>query len=543
MKMAMGLSLLSVLFNLAANGPRPPDSRSAVAGKIETEVAALVTDRSAAPPRRARPGTAITGVHVTGWITQSSSRMDHLIKSSAECELTAIVLEAKDEGGNLFFKMQSSSGRNAYREAIDRCHAAGLKVISRFVAFKDKVAEEANPAMRYGSSPGSKIRIAPWTDPTSEATIQYNLKLIKELKDMGVDEINLDYIRFPSGQERARVDLPLPVKCRKICDFVRRARAVTKGIRLSIDVFGYVAWDENSARVGQRFEDLTRLVDGIYPMLYPDHFTRGDLGFKEPSAQPYEVLRRGCAAALSKPGAEDIDVVPWIQCFTLSHDAISYGPTELLAQIQGTRDAGPRGFLAWNPRVNYEDLFKALRATHGMLDYTSLVKRYIPVRTAQQDKKAGRRSGPGGTTRGRPGSPADAASPGPRPSAEPTRTALAVDPEARSSTRPPAVAAGNAAPTAAAGPSPEPGAPPQAMASVAAVAPSGSASPEPAPTTRGSSTAAAEEALEVGTTGPRPASSRKPRTRTARTGSRSSPGQPAPPAAPGEALDARLYRY
>jgi hypothetical protein len=196
-------------------------------------------------------------------------------------------------------------------------------------------------------------------------------------------------------------------------------------MRLSLDVFGYVAWDENSARVGQRFEDLAPYVDAIYPMLYPDHFARGDLGFKEPSGHPYEVVRRGCEAAKRKEGAQSIDIVPWIQCFTLKSDVINYGPIELLAQIQGAIDAGSPGYLVWSPSCKYQDLFLALRRARGQKDYTSLVKRYIPAKwTAKTTKGIGGEAGEAEVGRSPKLPPSARPPPSPRPASPSPAPAL-----------------------------------------------------------------------------------------------------------------------
>jgi len=557
------------------SSPAPAPSPFAVASPVRVPASAA----SPAPSRESRAGWSPRAVHVTGWITQSKERLGELIRMSQERGLNAVVMEVKDVNGIVFSKMLMRDGTSRLQLAIDACHAAGLKAIARFCVFKDKEAEEKFPGMRYGRTPGTEKRISPWTDPVSDETVDYNLKLIVELKQMGIDEINLDYVRFPSGQERARVDLPLPVKCRKITEFVRKVREATKGIRLSVDVFGYVAWDENSARVGQRFEDLAPYVDGIYPMLYPDHFARGDLGLKEPSGHPYEVIRRGCEAAMKKSGADRIDIVPWIQCFTLKNDVIRYGPLEILAQIQGARDAGVDGYLVWNPSAKYGEVDAALRRADGASDYRALVKKYIPAKLAnrrddsidQEDDEGGSdaESSEGKKTEEtggkKPRSAATEASSAPRPSASPTPSlapsVLAIQPaspmpspssipnvppasvprfmthESAAGKKP--VPSGSSA--ASSEPSPaadagkiEPASPPPLPS------PFASASPDARPGSK-SSTAKNVSASQEKTS--RSTSKKKASKGTSDQAKRRRASNRTPSAAGGESLDARLYEY
>jgi hypothetical protein len=399
MTVTKALATLSVLWSVTANSEAPFLSEQPTRPSIGPAAAAAGTSaaRAGAEASAATTGTAgaalrvpqptLMGVHVTGSVWQIPGRLDEFVAMSRKRGLTAIVLEIKDDRGELFFKSTGPDGTNRLASAVKRCHGAGLQVIARYCVFKDVKAEEEIVEARFGSSPGSDARCEDWTDPVAPEALRYNLDNLREVVACGVDEVNLDYVRYPSARE-GQVDLPLAAKCRNITEFIRKARRATRGVRLSLDVFGYVAWSEGAARVGQKIEDLAPWVDGIYPMLYPNHFAQNSLGYKHPVEHPYTVLRRGCEAALSKKGLAAVRIIPWIQCFSLRKDTLKYGPVEVLAQIQGAKDSGIPSFLAWNSQATYDTLDRALGLVTARANARSLVAKYIPLGTAAPRRPA-----------------------------------------------------------------------------------------------------------------------------------------------------------
>lgn len=345
---------------LAAAVIPPPNTVVHAAAQPPAKAApATAKTASAVDPSKVVNGEPIRGLHVTGWIALMPKRMGEMIDFISNSPLNAVMIAIKDESGNRFWKTKTAGqkGPSTLAEQLKKCKQRGIYTACRFVCFKDTELEQQQPEFRFGAVNGDR-RLAPWIDPGSPKAIAYLLKELDEVAGLGFDEINLDYVRYP---DRLRTPIPLSQKCQVIGEFIRQAREVVKrhNVRLTVSVFGYVAWDEKKANVGQRLEDLYQNVDGVYFMVYPSHFAKGDLGFKDPSAHPYEVVRLGMDAAKRHFEQAPIDILPWVQVFSLKHD-YRYGPREVLLQLKGALDGGVGGYWAWDPGVEYRALREAM---------------------------------------------------------------------------------------------------------------------------------------------------------------------------------------
>jgi hypothetical protein len=343
---------------LAAAVIPPPNTVIRAAAQPAAKVS-TATQKPGTDPHLVVNGEPIRGLHVTGWVALMPKRMGEMIDFIANSSLNAVMIAIKDEAGNRFWKAKTSGqkGPGTLAEQLQKCKQRGIYTACRFVCFKDTELEQQQPDFRFGAVNGDR-RLAPWIDPGNPKAVAFLLKELDEVARLGFDEINLDYVRYP---DRIRTPIPLSQKCQVIGDFIRQARQVVNkhGVRLTVSVFGYVAWDEKKANVGQRIEDLYRHVDGVYFMVYPSHFAKGDLGFKDPSARPYEVVRLGMDAAKRHFEQAPIDILPWIQVFSLKRD-YRYGPKEVLLQIKGALDGGVGGYWAWDPGAEYRALREAM---------------------------------------------------------------------------------------------------------------------------------------------------------------------------------------
>ncbi len=339
--------------NTVVHPAAQPPAKAAPAGPAAQKTAVAVD------PSKVVNGEPIRGLHVTGWIALMPKRMGEMIDFISNSPLNAVMIAIKDESGNRFWKTKTAGqkGRGALAVLLQDWTPRGIYTACRFVCFKDTELEQQHPDFRFGAVNGDR-RLAPWIDPGSPKAVSYLLKELDEVAGLGFDEINLDYVRYP---DRLRTPIPLSQKCQVIGEFIRQAREVVKrhNVRLTVSVFGYVAWDEKKANVGQRLEDLYQNVDGVYFMVYPSHFAKGDLGFKDPSAHPYEVVRLGMDAAMRHFEQAPIDILPWVQVFSLKHD-YRYGPREVLLQLKGALDSGVGGYWAWDPGVEYRALREAM---------------------------------------------------------------------------------------------------------------------------------------------------------------------------------------
>jgi hypothetical protein len=111
-------------------------------------------------------------------------------------------------------------------------------------------------------------------DTYSQEVWDYNISLSKELEKRGVDEIQFDYIRFPSDgptqNAHYRFKKPHMTQMEALESFLMKARSELS-VPISTDVFGFTGWYEMDY-LGQNVRMMSRYVDVISPMLYPSHF-------------------------------------------------------------------------------------------------------------------------------------------------------------------------------------------------------------------------------------------------------------------------------
>jgi hypothetical protein len=200
-----------------------------------------------------------------------------------------------------------------------------------------------------------------WVDPYSEEVWAYNAAVAVELHERGFDEIQFDYIRFPTdgvnlANTRYRFQDPGMDMDSAIISFLRHVRSLLKA-PLSVDIYGANGWYRTGARTGQEVELLSPLVDVICPMYYPSHFEQDFLAQDPPELRPYRIYFQGTQRTM-RIGRGKIIVRPWIQAFYLNvaYDRKYYDLDYVRREVEGVRDAGRGGLTYWNNSGRYEDI-------------------------------------------------------------------------------------------------------------------------------------------------------------------------------------------
>jgi hypothetical protein len=246
---------------------------------------------------------------------------------------------------------------------LQQLKARGVYTIARIVVFKDDVLARYRPAWALMDSRTGRPWVdqegLAWIDPFQEEAWRYTLQLAREAAAKGFDEIQFDYLRFPSDGSIGAIRYSAPstqaTRTRAVGRFLTAARQeIGAHARLAIDVFGYTAFNENDTNVGQRIEDLARLVDVICPMAYPSAYHAGIPGYRNPVAHPYEVVIETVRRARARSRDARAVIRPWIQDFRdYAFDRRPFGPMEVRAQIKAATDGGASGWMLWNPRNRY----------------------------------------------------------------------------------------------------------------------------------------------------------------------------------------------
>jgi hypothetical protein len=320
--------------------------------------------RSQPAPRRAkslqpRPlPKEVRGVHVTMALAGIPGKLEQYI-AMKKSGLNTVELDVKDENGevgwpvNVPLARKIGSGMRYYNpeQAIAKIHAAGLYLIGRVVTFEDPVLSENAPQLSIRRADGSRWVNnggLGWTNEYDKRVWKYNVDIAVQAARLGFDEIQFDYVRFPSDGDLSQIRYPgvhtQPMGW-TIPAFLAyaRARLHPLGVRLSVDVFGLSA--TRDLGIGQFPARIAPLVDTIYPMVYPSHYVAGEYNIVNPDDRPGTTVAYSLRDFRTKVEGRKTLLVPWLQDFSLGR---TYTLADVQDQIQAARLEHVKGFMLWN---------------------------------------------------------------------------------------------------------------------------------------------------------------------------------------------------
>jgi hypothetical protein len=343
---AVALAVLLALGAGIALGAR------AVSGGHKTVSRVTHTRRAAAHKKPAGPVVPdqIRGVHVTMALASLPGRLQQYLAIPG---LNAVELDVKDENGHV--------GPGIYynaKRAVRDVHAHGDYLIGRVVTFEDPVLSERRPDFAVHNSDGSVWHNNAglgWTNPYDRRVWAYNVGIAVAAAKAGFDEIQFDYVRFPSDGDLSQIRYPgphpQPMKW-TIPAFVKYAarRLHPLGARVSVDVFGLSA--TRDLGIGQLPRRVSNYVDAVYPMVYPSHYNPGEYGIGRPDDSPGAVVSRSLADFRRALEGRKARLTPWLQDFSLGR---TYTLQDVQLQIAASRAHHTNGYLLWNPEGVYTD--------------------------------------------------------------------------------------------------------------------------------------------------------------------------------------------
>ncbi len=294
--------------------------------------------------------------------------------------LDSVTVDVKDDFGRLTYRstLPLPNAIGAVHPLFDikalikTAHANGIYVVGRMVVFKDEKlynyadrkyavwdgkrrAPWANFVRQENADSGqvSYVQREFWVDPCSEEVWRYNIAIAEELERLGIDEIQFDYVRFPSDGPVAnavyRYRRPGMTKVDALESFLSLARS-SLTIPISADLYGFSCWYRISNWVGQDLGVLASYIDVVCPMDYPSHFPidfMKDVPYVDRAGQIY---RQGTARAQEIVGNRTL-VRPFVQAFLLggerNMDTAEYS-RYLRVELEGARASRSSGFTLWN---------------------------------------------------------------------------------------------------------------------------------------------------------------------------------------------------
>lgn len=330
------------------------------------------------------PEDGVKGIYLTGH-SAGGARLADLTKLLNDTELNAMVIDVKDDFGDMTFDLKSDNPlikENTQNYVSDPAqmmkHMEEHQIypIARVVVFKDTRLAEARPELSFTHEDGSvwkNGRGESFVNPFSQEVWEYNVEIAKQAAKMGFKEIQFDYVRFPEGfetrsdelkytyggyQEKGLDDIQQRVEA--VTDFVKYAKKELEpyGVDVSVDIFGYSATVPEAPGIGQNFSKISENVDVISSMIYPSHWG-SYFGIAKPDLEPYKLVSEYMKVENDVLGKLDTPPQsrPWLQDFTASYlgagNYREYGQAEIEAQIKALKEAGVNEFLLWDAGNTY----------------------------------------------------------------------------------------------------------------------------------------------------------------------------------------------
>jgi len=326
------------------------------------------------------------GLYATGWSAGLPKKLDSLIQIIHRSGLNSLVVDVKDSDGAVTyytpdvplaveigacFKEPRKNRCGDIKAALKKLKDNHIHTIARIVCFNDPILARHHKEWAILSKAGGIWlgRGKPWVDPTIPQVQQYPIDLAKDAIKQGFDEIQWDYVRFPSDGNvklcKYHHDVGKGQAAIVIAKFLQKAYAMLKpyGVPVSADIFGLTGTAKSDMGIGQKINPIADNVDYISPMVYPSHFALGEYHMPNPNAQPYRTVFLSLRDAHRRISGARAYIRPWIQAFTLHSPR--YGPHEFLEEVKAVRDLNLTGFLCWNASNKYDIVESALTSPEG----------------------------------------------------------------------------------------------------------------------------------------------------------------------------------
>jgi hypothetical protein len=324
-----------------------------------------------------------------------------LIKLLDETELNSIIIDIRDYTGKISFDTENpllkdmvsdECGATDMKEFLEALHQKGVYVIGRITVFQNPYYTKLHPEEAVQKKGGGI-----WKDRKGLAFVDVGAKpywdtvveLSRESYELGFDELNYDYIRYPSDGDMAAAEYIKrdgKTKQQMLEDFFAylHEKVAPMGVVMSADLFGMVTTNYDDLNIGQVLERALPYFDYIDPMVYPSHYPSGFNGYKDVNKHSYDIVHYSLSKAVErtiattttigslqyipiastspqlylKPSYPADKIRPWLQSFDYP---VEYTPAMVAEQIKANEDAGLDSYLFWDPANKYRSLKAAVK--------------------------------------------------------------------------------------------------------------------------------------------------------------------------------------
>ena len=350
------------------------------------------------PKPLTNPPAIIKAAYATSWSMSLPEKVDYLMDLIESTELNSLIIDIKDYSGYVAYdidnekviKYQAREIRMPnLNDLINRLHDKNIYLIARITIFQDPRLALARPDLAIQDQNGQTWvdgNNLAWVDPASQEVWDYNIAIAKDVLKRGFDEINFDYIRFPSDGDLDNIQYPfwdeITPRHVVIRNFFQYLRENLGEAKISADIFGQTTIEANDLGIGQIIEDAYQYFDYVAPMIYPSHYINGFLDYPNPAEYPYEVVKYSLERAVERFKDYELALLasrnvttttstelntqhsilntklrPWLQVFDIG---AVYTPEMVKKEIQAVRDVASStpelvgGYMLWNPSNIYD---------------------------------------------------------------------------------------------------------------------------------------------------------------------------------------------
>ena len=312
----------------------------------------------------------VKGIYMSQCVVGTPSFRERLVKLIDTTELNSVIIDIRDYTGKISFTtdnpilkdmVSDACGASDMKNFISELHDKNIYVIGRITVFQNPYYTKAHPEQAVQKKGGGV-----WKDNKGLSFVDVGAKpywdtvveLSKVSYEQGFDEINYDYVRFPSDGPMSQVVYSWGkglTKADALKEFFQylHDKLEPTGAILSVDLFGMTTSNYDDLNIGQVLENAAPYFDFVSPMVYPSHYPPTWSGFKNPAANPYEVVKIAMQKGVERlkaMGENPLKLRPWLQDFDLG---ATYDKEKILAQIKATYDVGLNSWMLWDPKNLY----------------------------------------------------------------------------------------------------------------------------------------------------------------------------------------------
>ena len=325
------------------------------------------------------------GLYLTHFGVSSKMLRNRVLGLIDETDLNAVVIDVKGDRGLLSsrydiplaaeigaLKLPTIKDARAF---VADLHQRNIYAIARIVVFKDNILANAKPEWAITDTrtqkPWMDREELAWVDPFRKEVWDYNIAIAKEAAKAGFDEIQFDYMRFPTDGKLSSAKYSQPNnmenRVKTINTFLETAakELLPYNVYFSGDIFGYTPWNYNDTDIGQKIEEVAKHLDYLCLMVYPSGYHLGIPGYRNPVQHSREVVYYTLEKAAKRLDGQSKKLRPWLQNFKdYAFDRRPYNGNDIKLQIQACEQARSSGYLLWdasNKFTHTADAMKALR--------------------------------------------------------------------------------------------------------------------------------------------------------------------------------------